>query len=125
MEVQSHKLMWVSPKLLKEKKPLFREARQPLPGILDFGPAGVGIFPEIEEFPVLLGGFGFLSLLFAYFSKLVIGLSIDIAVAQPADSQRNDFFVLPASAVQIPELIKRRARGVGEQEMFIGVRVHS
>jgi hypothetical protein len=28
--------------------------RQPLPGILDFGEAGVGVLPEVEEFLVLL-----------------------------------------------------------------------
>ena len=31
---------------------------QPLPGILNFGQAGVGVFPEVEEFSAALYSFG-------------------------------------------------------------------
>jgi hypothetical protein len=29
---------------------------QPLPGILNFGEAGVGVFPEVEEFVIVFAG---------------------------------------------------------------------
>jgi hypothetical protein len=34
------------------------QPRQPLPGILDFGPAGVDVFPEIEKARVTFYDFG-------------------------------------------------------------------
>jgi hypothetical protein len=35
---------------------LLVQPRQPIPGVLDFGQAGVGVFPEVEDTLVLLRG---------------------------------------------------------------------
>jgi len=53
---------------------------QPLPGILDFGPAGVGVFPEVEEFGVVLYGFLFLPLLFIDLPQHVETLSKYVSI---------------------------------------------
>ena len=38
-----------------------RQPSQPLPGIRNLGQAGVGVLPEVEEFPIVLGGRDFVN----------------------------------------------------------------
>jgi hypothetical protein len=45
------------------------QPRQSLPGIFDFGEAGVGVLREVEEFLVVVYNFAFVALLFEYFAN--------------------------------------------------------
>jgi len=78
VDVQSDELRFVSPEL--------RNGREAVAGVLGLGLAGVGVFPESKEFPVMIRGLGRFPLLFADFSEPVVGLGIDIAVIEPAET---------------------------------------
>jgi hypothetical protein len=56
------------------------QASQPLPGILDFGDAGVGVLPEVEEFLIMLSGLCFLPLLLGDLPQHIMSPGVDIAV---------------------------------------------
>ena len=47
---------------------------QPLPGVIDFGQVGVGVFPEVKESPIIFGGLGLQTFCFIP-ENLSIGIS--------------------------------------------------
>ena len=58
---------------------LFFQPRQPLPRIVNFGEAGIGVFPKGEESFVKLDGFGCVALLFMDLAQHVEGFGVDVA----------------------------------------------
>ena len=53
---------------------------QPLLRIFHFREAGIGVFPEVEEFLIVLDGFGFIALLLVDFAQHIEGFGVYVAV---------------------------------------------
>jgi hypothetical protein len=67
------------PAILEKKVGLSLQVGQSLFGILDFGYAGVGVLPQLEEFAVVGLGFSFVPFLLVHFSQAVIIQRVDEA----------------------------------------------
>jgi hypothetical protein len=77
---------------------------QHLSGIINFGLAGVGILPEIEEFLVAAAGFGLHTVLLIDRPQPVIALGIGFAIIHPPERQTGDLFVLLLRLIRVSGL---------------------
>jgi hypothetical protein len=68
------------------------QSRQPLPGILDLGEAGVSFLPKVEEFPIMLDFFCIIASPLGDLSQRVEALGVDVAEIKPARRQADDSF---------------------------------
>lgn len=65
-----------------------QEASQLLLRILNLSNTRVSILPEVEEFLIMLYGFGFIALLFVNLTQHVEAFGIDITVTESARGKR-------------------------------------
>ena len=94
--------------------------RQPLPGIRKLGQAGVGVFPEVEEFRVILDRLGFVAGLLEDLPEHVEAPGILLSIEHPADIHLGDIFESLPSFFHITGAEMGQAEMINRPRLVIG-----